>query len=154
MVNISYRLAPEYKFPQGPLDAIDSVKWIAENATGPVLAADPAKGFLIGGASAGACIAASLSRRFQEDKLVHLLTGQWLCIPPVMDLESCPEKYKSRFIAPEQNADAPILPKAALDMMASVSQWDMSSDLRCAVLSKAPISGQPRTYFQVAGMVR
>ena len=154
VVNISYRLAPEYKFPQGPLDAIDSLKWIAENATGPVLAADPAKGFILGGVSAGACITASVSRRVQEDKLAYPLTGQWLNIPPIMDLASCPEKYKSHFISPGQNADAPVLPKAAVDMMAATSGWDMSSDLRCAVLSKTPISGQPRTYFQVCGMVR
>lgn len=153
VVSISYRLAPEHLFPQSHLDAIDSLKWIAENATGPVLVSDPTKGFILGGASAGACITASVSRRVQEDKLAYPLTGQWLNIPPIMDLASCPEKYKSHFISPGQNADAPILPQAAIDMMAATCKWDMSSDLRCAVLSKTPISDQPRTYFQVCGMV-
>lgn len=32
VVNISYRLAPEHKFPTGPNDVWDSVKWLAENA--------------------------------------------------------------------------------------------------------------------------
>lgn len=153
VVNIDYRLAPEYVFPQGQLDAIDSLKWIAENATGPILVSDPAKGFLLGGMSAGGCITAAVSRRVQEDKLAYPLTGQWLAIPAIMDLASCPEQYKSHFIAPGQNEDAPIIPKAATDMMATTSQWDMTSDLRCAVLSKTPISGQPRTYSQVCGMV-
>lgn len=153
VVNISYRIGPEDKFPQGQLDAIDSVKWIAENAADENLASDPTKGFLIGGSSAGGSLAAALSRYFEEDKLAHPLTGQWLHIPSVMDLESCPEQYKSRYISPVQNADAPMLSKAALDMMATQSGWDMSSDLRCAVLSKTPISKQPRTYFQVSGLV-
>lgn len=152
VVNLSYRCAPQYKFPVSHYDSIDSVKWIAENASGSLLHADPSKGFVLGGASAGGCVTASLSRYFQDDKLAHPLSGQWLCIPTVMDVQHCPEKYKPYFISHEQNAVNPALSKEALEMMGRVTGWDATSELRYAVLSKSPISGQPKTYSQVDGM--
>ena len=151
-MNINYRLAPEHKFPMSQYDAMDSMKWIAENATCSLLGADPSKGFLMGGVSAGGGLTSCLSRYFQHDKLAHPLTGQWLCIPPTMDSESCPEKYKSYFVAPEKNAVNPTLSKESLELLKKVTEWDTTSDLRCAVRSKTPISGQPRTYLQVDGM--
>ncbi len=152
VVNIDYRLSPEHKFPQAQLDAIDSLKWIAENAKGTLLSADPEKGFIIGGSSAGGCIAACLSRKFQEEKLAHPLTGQWLNIPITMSFESCPMEYRDKYISMQQNANAPVLPAKAIEMMIAQSGFDKTSDLGCAALSKTPISGQPRTYMQVCGM--
>ncbi|CZT19914.1 related to arylacetamide deacetylase [Ramularia collo-cygni] len=130
VVNISYRVAPEAKFPTQQLDAWDSVKWIAENATTDVLAADPTKGFILGGVSAGAAITAALSRQFQVDKLAHELTGQWLAVPSVMDINSCPVEYRNFLISHQQNANTPMLSRAVTDVM------------RDAV----------ETYFQVDGM--
>ena len=59
-------------------DTWDSLKWIADNATGTVLGADPSKGFIVGGISAGACLSAVFSRKLQGEPLAHPLTGQWL----------------------------------------------------------------------------
>jgi acetyl esterase/lipase len=153
VVSAGYRLAPEHPFPYGQLDSLDTTKWAAENATASILSADPSKGFIIGGVSAGGSIAAAVSRKVQEEeKLAHPLTGQWLCIPSLMDHASCPEEYKHVYLAYEQNGDTAFLGKESREMMAKASAWDNTSDLRYAVLSKAPISGQPRTYTQVEGM--
>ena len=152
VVNIGYRLAPEHKFPAAQLDTMDSVKWIAENATSSILAADPSKGFILGGVSAGASLTTCLSRYFQHDKLAHQLTGQWLSIPPIMDADTCPERYRHLFISREQNAEAPVLDKETLAYMGQIVQADPTSELYRPTLSKAPISGQPKTYFQICGL--
>lgn len=151
VVNISYRLGPEHKFPMAQFDSLDSLTWIAENATSSVLSADPARGFLIGGVSAGAAISAALSRRFQEQHLAYSLTGQWLAVPSLMHEGCCPEQYKSRYISLEQNSSSPGLAKETRDMMLDAVRWDTDSDLRYAANSKTPLNEQPRTYFQVDG---
>lgn len=50
-VGVAYRLAPEFVFPTAAEDACDSLKWCAEHAG--ELGADPAKGFIVAGTSAG-----------------------------------------------------------------------------------------------------
>lgn len=163
VVNVSYRLSPENSFPVQQLDCYDSMKWIADNATGGVLASDPSKGFLLGGVSAGASIAAALSRRFQEDKLAYPLTGtiqeqvlsrqckhakiipgQWLAVPSIMNGDSCPEGHKESWVSHDQNANAPGLSREVATVMKDAVDWDESSELRYAVLSKNPIAEQPR----------
>lgn len=81
VVSVSYRVAPEHKFPVQQLDCLDCVRWIAKNATGDLLQADPSKGFVLGGISAGASITAALSRKLQEESNTHLLTGRWVLKP-------------------------------------------------------------------------
>jgi acetyl esterase/lipase len=88
VVSASFRLAPEYKFPTPQLDAWDSCKWIASNATGDLLRSDPSKGFILGGQSVGGSITGALSRKFQIEPLSYPLTGQWMGIPSLMD-DSC-----------------------------------------------------------------
>lgn len=93
VVQISYRLAPQNKFPCSHLDAWDSVKWIADNATGS-LGADPSKGFIMSGVSAGGCIASGVVTNAISEPLAHPFTGQWLAVPVILDEEHTPEKYK------------------------------------------------------------
>lgn len=150
VVNISYRLNPEHKFPIPQLDAWDNMKWIAENATGRLLNADPSKGFLMGGVSAGASITAVLSRKFQEEELAHPLTGQWLAVPPLFHEDIVPQEYRKIYISADRNA-TPGMTKEERMKRREAGGWDMSSDLAFAGNSKTPMSAQPRTYFQVDG---
>ena len=152
VVSISYRLAPEYKFPYAQHDTWDSLKWIASNATGSLLSSDPTKGFLMGGVSAGGALTAAFSRIFQAEPLAFPLTGQWLCVASVMDQEIVPEKYKEYHISSEQFATGEFFSKETRTWLHKLVEHDIHSPLRYAINSTTPLSRQPKTYFQVDGM--
>ena len=152
VVNISYRLAPEYKFPFAQHDTWDSMKWIASNATGSLLSSDPTKGFLMGGVSAGGALTAAFSRLFQEEPIAYPLTGQWLSIPAVMDISTVPEKYKDYHISSEQFAGGAFFSRKTREWLANLVEPDVHSPLRYAISSKTAVKDQPKTYFQVDGM--
>ena len=114
-ISFSYRLAPEFKFPYSILDSWDALKYAAANASS--FGADPSKGFIVGGTSAGGNITAVLAHMARDEGLSPPITGQYLGIPAVCDKAVMPEKYKDVFFSYEQNHDAPILPQAAIDML-------------------------------------
>ncbi|TCD70230.1 hypothetical protein EIP91_004411 [Steccherinum ochraceum] len=90
-VLLEYRLAPEHPFPTS---AYDGLKWMAENA--PTLGMDLAKGFILGGTSAGGNIAASLAHRVQQDALFEgkRLTGSILTVPTLLHPLGYPEEFR------------------------------------------------------------
>jgi len=112
-VNVDYRLAPENKFPTAVLDSWDTLQWAAANTK--KLGADPSKGFVIGGTSAGGNIAAALALLARDEKLDPPLTGVSLLIPALTGLDAIPEQYKDEILSYEQNKDAPILGRGAID---------------------------------------
>lgn len=126
----------------------------------------------MGGMSAGACLTVVLSRKSQEEKLAYPITGQWLAGAPcseflsrlkvsvlcltasntiAVDYDTCPDKYKAYYISHDQNAESPVMSKQSFDLLGTLTEWDMKSDLRNASRSKTPVSGQPKTYFQAEG---
>jgi acetyl esterase/lipase len=113
VVNVDYRLAPEHPFPHGIMDAWDALKWAAEHGT--KLGADLSQGFITGGISAGANLAAILSIKAKNEKLFPPLTGCALLMPVISDRKAIPEKYRHEIISYEQNANAPILPVGLVD---------------------------------------
>ncbi|KAF6805751.1 lipase 2, partial [Colletotrichum musicola] len=80
-VNVEYRLAPEFAFPTGLNDCWDVLEWAAKNAS--ELGADPTRGFIIGGGSAGGNIAAVIAHLARDNNLTPPLTGQYLCVPAI-----------------------------------------------------------------------
>jgi len=73
-VNVEYRLAPEHPFPTWINDAWDALQWCAQHAS--ELGADPSRGFVIGGGSAGGNITAVLAHIARDEQLSPPLTGQ------------------------------------------------------------------------------
>lgn len=151
VVNISYRLAPQNKFPCSHMDAWDSVKWIAENATGS-LGANPSKGFIMSGVSAGGNIASAVVTNAISEPLAHPFTGQWLGVPVLNDDERTPEKYKPYHLSLKHNADAPVLASKAVDAINKHIGVDFTSPWRFPILSENPISKQPKAYIMADGM--
>ncbi|EMD41269.1 hypothetical protein CERSUDRAFT_42664 [Gelatoporia subvermispora B] len=100
------RLAPEHQFPTGLNDAYAGLKWAADNTS--ILSVDLAKGFIVGGASAGAQFTTVLTHRARDDPFFSARkpTGQVLQCPCLIHPEVVPEKYKSELLSMEQNAKA------------------------------------------------
>ena len=150
VVSISYRLAPEHKWPASWNDCWDTVQWLAEHSS--EVYADPSKGFVIGGISAGGTLSAFITAESQTHKLTFPITGQWLCVPSLMNKSNVPARYLGYFHSLEHNKDAPVLPASAVDSLEDLVEWDNSSPKRWPVLYGSTIlTSLPPTYLQADG---
>ncbi len=79
IVSVDYRLAPEHPFPAGMKDGYDALLWLADFAD--QIGGD--KHFImIGGSSAGATIAASITHLARDQGKIHI-QHQYLLYPPM-----------------------------------------------------------------------
>jgi acetyl esterase/lipase len=79
VVNVDYRLAPEFRAPQAALDCVDAVRWVA--ASGSALGART-EGIGVAGDSAGANLAAVVAQVVQAEGGAQV-THQSLVYPAV-----------------------------------------------------------------------
>ncbi|KAH8881117.1 alpha/beta hydrolase fold-3 domain-containing protein [Thozetella sp. PMI_491] len=156
-VNVEYRLAPEHPFPTWINDCWDALKWAANNASD--LGANPARGFIVGGGSAGGNIAAVLAHMARDEALSPPLTGQYLCVPAIMCFlapEHLPEAYRAEYLsqpAVTPNID-PVLhadKDAGAQLHALVGVADAAHEPRF-VPFLYDHSGLPPAYLQVCGI--
>ncbi|GME26458.1 putative lipase 2 [Neofusicoccum parvum] len=152
VVNVDYRLAPEHPFPAAVQDSWDAVKWAATNASS--LGANPSKGFVVGGTSAGGNLSAVVGTLARDDKLSPPLTGLLLLVPSLTNSYGPPLKYKPELQSFDQNKSAPILDKKAIDTFFSAYNPDRDSRLFNLYTERDPVSraGLPPVYFQVCGL--
>ncbi|GMG45501.1 unnamed protein product [Aspergillus oryzae var. brunneus] len=153
VVQPSYRLAPEHKFPTAPNDIWDSVQWIAANES--ALDADLTKGFVIGGGSAGGNLSIVTAHRAVKEKLSPPITGVLASIPVCMSQETVPEKYKHLWVSRGQNGNAPGNPgldSKSIGGYEALYQQDFLSEDFSPFCSIVPFSAIPPTYVQVAGL--
>jgi acetyl esterase/lipase len=73
-----------------------------------------AKGFIVGGISAGANLAAVSSHLYCAEMPGLPLTGVYLSIPAVLDPPGVAAKYKHVYLSREQNKNAPILNNSSM----------------------------------------
>ncbi|OJT04385.1 AB hydrolase superfamily protein B1A11.02 [Trametes pubescens] len=120
-VNVEYRLAPEHPFPTAVDDCLAALKWVVQNTL--LLKADLTKGFLVGGQSAGANIAAVLAHETQDDPFFagpgRQLTGQVIREPCVIHPDAYPEELKPSMLSMEENKDMPPLPRSVIELLIS-----------------------------------
>ncbi|KAJ7710411.1 alpha/beta hydrolase fold-domain-containing protein [Mycena rosella] len=150
IVNVDYRLAPEHPFPTGLNDCYAALKWTAVNAA--ELSGAPAKGFLIGGVSAGAHYAAIVGHRARDDVFFQStpLTGQILQIPAAVHIAGYPERFKADLLSIEQNKDAPMLNKANCEFFWNCLQATLSDPEASPLILQH--EGLAPAYIQVAGL--
>lgn len=130
-VSCSYRLAPEFQFPTGVLDAWDALKWAASSAKS--LGADPEQGFILGGTSAGGNFTAVLAHKARDEGLQPPLTGLSYAVPALggKNMALIPEQYRFRTISLKQNEFAPAISKAAYEMLENGYAPDVSDCELC-----------------------
>ena len=117
IVSFEYRLIPEVDWQTVFSDAENAVKWMAANADS--LGGDVSKGFLVGGAEAGAHLAAISAIRVR-DRHPHIkLTGQNLIVPTTIAWPdpNIPADWVDRLQSHKDNADAPILNEQLYEML-------------------------------------
>ncbi|KAI1104467.1 alpha/beta hydrolase fold protein [Jackrogersella minutella] len=88
IVNVDYRLAPEYPHPISVTDSWEALKWTFKSAE--TLKIDPSR-VGVSGLSAGACIAAVLALLARDDPTAPHLAAQ-LLIVPVVDARYVPKE--------------------------------------------------------------
>ncbi|KAH9900687.1 Alpha/Beta hydrolase protein [Cubamyces lactineus] len=150
VVNVEYRLAPEHPFPTAVDDCYAALKWTVSNAA--LLRADLRQGFLIGGESAGANIAAALTHTARDDPFFEgrRLTGQLLCEPSVCHLVAYPESLKPKF---KSITEFTVMPPLSKEMVEKFYGWYNAppSDPRFSPLLYPSHQGLPRAYIQAMG---
>jgi len=92
VLNVDYRLIPEYHWSTALHDSYAAVKWAADHAD--ILGASISKGFILAGASSGATTAAAIVHRAKEDPFFDnkKITGHALQIPLLIHLDAYPEE--------------------------------------------------------------
>ncbi|KAL4914511.1 Alpha/Beta hydrolase protein [Aspergillus aurantiobrunneus] len=150
-ITVSYRLAPEHPFPTAPEDVWDSVKWIAQHAT--LLGADPSKGFVLGGVSAGGQLTCLTAQRAVKEKLSPPLTGLWISIPiTTWSADGLPAEYRDSWVSRTENAHAPVMDVADIDTAAAAYKPDVFSDNFSPFLYPDLAPLLPPAYVQVVGL--
>lgn len=149
VINLSYRVAPEHKFPTAPHDVWDGILWITQNAES--LQVDLAAGFVIGGVSAGGNLAAVTTQKSLDERLSPAVTGLWLGVPWVLESEIVPEKYRQVYFSRTQCSGAPGLNQQAMDLFNVAYGADVKSPDFSPFNSTNPHKGMPQTFIQVCG---
>ncbi|OCH92007.1 hypothetical protein OBBRIDRAFT_791757 [Obba rivulosa] len=151
VVNVDYRLAPEYPFPAGVNDSYAALKWAADNTS--LLSADLSKGFLVGGASAGGNLATILAHRAQNDPFFEgrRVTGQLLQIPVTCHPDGYPEKYKGELLSYATVGDPRLLSES--HMTDAYEKYNApATDPQCSPLLYPSHKGLPPAFIQVCGI--
>ena len=146
----AYRLVPEYPFPTGALDAWDNLSYVAAAAVS-TFKADPGRGFVVGGASSGANLAAVVTQLAKDRNLLPPLTGQFLSVPLIMWGESVPPKYRNVYLSLDQVGD-PLHPPASMRAVVERYNADIKSLYFSPLNSKTSQSGLPPAYIQACGL--
>ncbi|KAM0432241.1 hypothetical protein ACHAPT_004779 [Fusarium lateritium] len=118
VVNVKYRLAPEHKFPVGFQDCFDIVRWAASTEGQSKLNTNLAKGFILGGTSAGANFTAGISHLARDEGLSPKLTGVVFLAGSFCHPDVRPKKYLDRILSVDEIDDAPGLTRKSIDYFA------------------------------------
>ncbi|KAL6229010.1 Alpha/Beta hydrolase protein [Aspergillus navahoensis] len=146
----SYRLAPEFPFPIGLQDAYDAVEWAATHAS--ELNANPEKGFIVGGDSAGANLSAVISHLARDNSLAPPLTGVWLNSPITIAPSALSGRYLTEHKSHKQNANSPLFSAEDFEHMFQLYRAVPTDPRFSPLLWPGGHKGLPPHVIQTAGL--
>ncbi|KAJ4313401.1 hypothetical protein N0V84_009430 [Fusarium piperis] len=149
-LSVEYRLTPEHPFPTPVLDCWDVVKWAAANAA--TLGADPTRGFIVGGNSAGGNIATTCGVLSIHEKLSPPITGLALQVPLISGKEGVPEKWRHELKSYETGEKVPIMNSGGVRMFLEHYNPDLQSPIFNPWAAGVDLKGFPPVFFQLCGM--
>lgn len=151
--NVEYRLAPEHAFPTGVQDCHDVVKWAAATASpnNPLLPADPRRGFIVGGSSAGGNLAAVMCQMTRDEGLQPPITGQYLSVAALIDDAVVPERWKDQYQS-RKNTNDPIINLSHYPHPFLLALKVDPADPRFCPLIHEDLTNLPPAYFQICGL--
>jgi versiconal hemiacetal acetate esterase len=153
VVSFEYGLSPENLWTVTLNDAEYAMTWLYNHAT--EYGGDVDKGFLVGGAIAGAQIAAICAIRARNHHPEIRLTGQCLVVPVIMSWregEQLPQKWNELVTSHQENAHAPLL--SELDLQCYLSLLNLSDSERLdenVFPVWADLHGLPPAYLALDG---
>jgi acetyl esterase/lipase len=144
-------LAPEHKWPTGVNDCYDALLWAISNAA--TLKANPRRGLVVGGASAGGNIAAILALLSRDNKLDPPITGQYLCVPALLPDTNVPPHLTHLYQSRLANIYDPVL-KGGLQPngVEPIYQPETKSPLWDPYGHPDGHKGVAKAFFQVCGL--
>jgi acetyl esterase/lipase len=117
-----------------------------------MLKANPHRGLLVGGASAGGNISAVMALLSRDEKLNPPITGQYLCVPAVLSAENVPAHLNHLYKSRSESVDDPVLGKLDPSGIEAMYQPDIKSPLYDPFIHKDGHKGVAKAYFQVGGL--
>ncbi|CAK4033077.1 AB hydrolase superfamily [Lecanosticta acicola] len=153
-INVDYRLLPEHPWPTPVDDCYDVVQWVAKNASpsNSIFPGDPAKGFIVGGASAGGHLSAVMCQLGRDNGLNPPLTGQYLGFPVLLWHDVVPEKFKSEYRSRMECVDDPIFRSLFADKLPPSPAGKGVDDPIMNPLLHPNLKDLPPCYLQVGGL--
>ncbi|KAH6974636.1 Alpha/Beta hydrolase protein [Ilyonectria sp. MPI-CAGE-AT-0026] len=140
-----------FSFPTAPSDVWDSVQWLSSPQNAQSLDANLSAGFVIGGVSAGANLAAVTAQKWMTETSRPLMTGVWLAMPYLLEEDIVPATHKDIWFSRKQNSEALILNQDAIDYITAAYKQDIRSPDFSPFNVKGAHRGLPPVYFQVCG---
>ncbi|PNY29611.1 AB hydrolase superfamily protein [Tolypocladium capitatum] len=158
VASVEYRLAPEHEFPVGFADCFDVVRWVcralaAASADGQArLKTNLAKGFVLGGTSAGANFTAGISHLALEEALSPPLTGIVFLAGSFCHPDARPQTYLDRILSVDEITEAPGLTRQSIDYFAG-RYGAPPEDRRVSPLLFGSHAGiADKAYFAICGL--
>ncbi|PPJ52349.1 hypothetical protein CBER1_09847 [Cercospora berteroae] len=146
IVDVDYRLTPDFKWPVQLEDSLKVYKWAHDNASS--FGGDATKMFTMGGSAGGALALQIANQIVKDSKYKSSLKGVAAQVPCTTHWDNVPEKYKSKYNSYTENAKGtPIIDKESMDTFYTHVNADPKDPDVFTILATDNHANYPPVYF-------